>query len=54
MTGTIDDPVPNSAAVGVDMLSGAGNDPGNQPTKAKAKADDQAADATARKATPKT
>ena len=27
----IDDPVPNSAVVGVDMLSGDGNDPGNPP-----------------------
>jgi hypothetical protein len=29
----IDDPVVNSAVVGVDMLSGDGNDPGNPPAR---------------------
>jgi hypothetical protein len=36
--GAIDDPCVNSAVVGVDMLSGDGNDPGNPPTRGADKA----------------
>jgi hypothetical protein len=37
--GTVDDPCVNAAVVGVDLLSGDGNDPGNPPTRADAAAD---------------
>jgi hypothetical protein len=44
--GTIDDPCVNSAVVGVDMISGDGNDPGNPPT-----GDDADAPASGKRAT---
>lgn len=43
--GAIDDPCVNAAVVGVDMLSGDGNDPGNPPT------DDTEATASGKRAT---
>jgi hypothetical protein len=41
----LDDPVVNSAVVGVDALSGDGNDPGNPPT-----GDDEATESSGKRA----